>query len=93
MTPANAASDLAASRARLAELEAAIAAADRAQADAASGIAQTQSTIAEVDEQAEALEHALDKLRAGHATPRTTDRRPDVNGCGPGARRRRAVGP
>ncbi len=65
---ANAASDLAASRARLAELEAAIAAADRAQADAASGIAQTQSTIAEVDEQAEALEHALDKLRAGHAT-------------------------
>ncbi|SDL37810.1 exonuclease SbcC [Arthrobacter sp. ov407] len=63
-----AATDLAASRARLAELEAAIAAADRAQADAASGIAQTQSTIAEIDEQAEALEHALDKLRAGHAT-------------------------
>jgi exonuclease SbcC len=65
---ARAATDLAASRARLAELEAAIAAADRAQAEAASGIAQTQSTIAEVDEQAEALEHALDKLRAGHAT-------------------------
>ena len=63
-----AATDLAASRARLAELEAAIAAADRAQADAASGIAQTQSTIAEIDEQAEALERALDKLRAGHAT-------------------------
>jgi exonuclease SbcC len=63
-----AATDLAASRARLAELEAAIAAADRAQADAASGIAQTQSTIAEIDEQAEALEHSLDKLRASHAT-------------------------
>ncbi|MFE4227347.1 AAA family ATPase [Arthrobacter sp. NPDC056886] len=63
-----AATDLAASRARLAELEAAIAAADRAQADAASGIAQTQSTIAEIDQQAEALEHSLDKLRASHAT-------------------------
>ncbi|CAH0210137.1 Nuclease SbcCD subunit C [Arthrobacter sp. Bi26] len=63
-----AATDLAASRARLAELEAAIAAADRAQADAAAGIAQTQSTIAEIDEQAAALERALDKLRAGHAT-------------------------
>ena len=61
------ATDLAASRARLAELEAAIAAADRAQADAAAGIAQTKSTIAEVDEQATALEHGLDKLRAGHA--------------------------
>lgn len=65
---ARAATDLAASRARLSELEAAIAAADRAQADAASGIAQTQSTIAEIDEQAEALEHSLDKLRASHAT-------------------------
>ena len=63
-----AATDLAASRARLAELEAAIAAADRAQADAASGIAQTQSTIAEIEEQAGVLEHALDQLRAGHAT-------------------------
>ncbi|SDK84262.1 AAA family ATPase [Arthrobacter sp. ok362] len=63
-----AATDLAASRARLAELEAAIAAADRAQADAASGIAQTQFAIAEIDRQAEALEDALDKLRAGHAT-------------------------
>jgi exonuclease SbcC len=63
-----AATDLAASRARLAELEAAITAADRAQADAASGIAQTQSTIAEIDEQAEALKHSLDKLRASHAT-------------------------
>lgn len=63
-----AATDLAASRARLAELEAAIAAADRAQADAASGIAQTQSTIAEIDEQQETLQHALDKLRASHAT-------------------------
>jgi exonuclease SbcC len=65
---ARAATDLAASRARLAELEAAIDAADRAQADAASGIAQTQSTITEIDGQAEALEHALDTLRAGHAT-------------------------
>lgn len=65
---ARAATDLAASRARLAELEAAIDAADRAQAEAASGIAQTQSTITEIDGQAEALEHALDTLRAGHAT-------------------------
>ena len=63
-----AASDLAASRARLADLEAAITAAERAQAEAASGIAQTQSTIAEVDEQAEALEGALDTLRAGHSS-------------------------
>ena len=63
-----AASDLAESRARLADLEAAITAADRAQADAASGIAQTQSTIAEVDEQAETLERALDTLRAGHTS-------------------------
>jgi exonuclease SbcC len=63
-----AATDLAGSRARLAELETAITAADRAQADAASGIAQTQSTIAEIDGQAEALEHALDTLRASHAT-------------------------
>ena len=63
-----AATDLAASRARMAELEAEIADAERAQADAASGIAQTQSTIAEIDEQAQALEATLDKLRAGHAT-------------------------
>ncbi|RKR18592.1 AAA family ATPase [Arthrobacter oryzae] len=61
-----AASELAASRARLADVEAAITAADRAQADAASGTAQTQSTIAEVDEQAQGLEDALDALRAGH---------------------------
>jgi exonuclease SbcC len=52
----------------MAELEAEIADAERAQADAASGIAQTQSTIAEIDEQAQALEATLDKLRAGHAT-------------------------
>lgn len=65
---ARAATDLAAGRARLAELETAIASAVRAKAEAASGIAQTQSTIAEVDEQAEVLEHALDKLRAGHAS-------------------------
>lgn len=63
-----AATDLAASRARMAEFEAEIADAERAQADAASGIAQTQSTIAEIDEQAQALEATLDKLRAGHAT-------------------------
>ncbi len=62
------ATDLAANRARLAELEAAIAAADRAQADAAAGIAQTKSTVAEVDEQATALEGGLKKLRAGHAS-------------------------
>ena len=63
-----AAMDLAASRSRLAEIEAAIAAADRAQADAASGIAQTQSSIAEIEEQAGVLEDALDQLRAGHTT-------------------------
>ncbi|BCW71928.1 SMC family ATPase [Arthrobacter sp. NicSoilB8] len=63
-----AASDLAERRARLADLETAITAADRAQAEAASGIAQTHSTIAEVDEQAGALEHALDALRAGHSS-------------------------
>ena len=62
------ATELAASRARLAELEAAIAAADRAQADAAAGIAQTKSTVAEVDEQAAAVERGLEKLRAGHAS-------------------------
>ena len=63
-----AASELAASRARLADVEEAITAAERAQAEAASGIAQTQSTIAEVDEQAEGLEGALDTLRAGHSS-------------------------
>ena len=63
-----AATELASSRARLAELEAAITAADRAQADAAAGIAETTSTITEVDKQATVLENALDTLRAGHTS-------------------------
>jgi exonuclease SbcC len=61
-----AAADLAASRARMTELETAITAAEQAKAEADAGIAQAQSTIAEVDRQAEALEHALHTLRAGH---------------------------
>ena len=60
--------ELAASRARQAELEEGISAAEQAQADAAAGIAQTESTLAEVQEQADALELALGKLRAGHRT-------------------------
>ncbi|MGO4230768.1 AAA family ATPase [Arthrobacter sp. YAF34] len=63
-----AASELAASRARMAAVEEAITAAERAQAEAAAGIAQTQSTIAEVEEQAEGLEGALATLRASHSS-------------------------
>jgi exonuclease SbcC len=63
-----AASELAASRARMADVEEAITAAERAQAEAAAGIAQTQSTIAEVEEQAEGLEGALDTLRGSHSS-------------------------
>ena len=57
------------------ELEEEIAAAEQAQAAAASGIAQTESTIAEVQDQAESLELALDKLRAGHRSWRSGSRR------------------
>ncbi|MHA7222722.1 AAA family ATPase [Arthrobacter sp. RHLT1-20] len=63
-----AAQELAASRARQAELDEEITAAELAQSAAASGIAQTESTIAEVQEQADALELALGKLRAWHAS-------------------------
>ena len=61
-----AASELAASRVRHAELNEEITAAEQDQAAAAAGIAQTESTLTEVRDQAEALELALDKLRAGH---------------------------
>ncbi|MDP9981726.1 exonuclease SbcC [Pseudarthrobacter oxydans] len=61
-----AAAELAASRARHTELEEEIAAAEQDQAAAAAGIAQTESTLTEVRDQADSLEQALDKLRAGH---------------------------
>ncbi|MEC5191692.1 MULTISPECIES: SMC family ATPase [unclassified Arthrobacter] len=61
-----AATDLVGNRARHAQLEEEIAGAEQGLAAAASGIAQTGSTLAEVREQAESLELALDKLRAGH---------------------------
>ena len=60
------AAELALSRSRQTELEEEIAGADRDQAAAAAGIAQTESTLAEVRDQADSLEQALDKLRAGH---------------------------
>lgn len=63
-----AAEQLAACRDRHAELDEQIAAAETVQAETASGIAQKESTIAEVREQSEALEGALDKLRADHPT-------------------------
>ena len=63
---ARAARELEASRVRLSGLEEEISAAELAAAAAASGIAQTESTIAEVHEQADALELALERLRAGH---------------------------
>ena len=62
----SAAAELAASRARHAELDEEIAGAEQDQAAAAAGIAQTDSTLTEVREQADSLEQALDKLRAGH---------------------------
>lgn len=65
---AKAARELDASRVRLNGLEVEISAAEVAVAAAASGITQTESTIAEVHEQADALELALEKLRAGHPT-------------------------
>ncbi|WP_160664905.1 AAA family ATPase [Pseudarthrobacter sp. ATCC 49987] len=61
-----AAAELAANRARQSRLDEEIAGAEEAQAAAASSIAHTGSTLTEVQEQAEALELALDKLRAGH---------------------------
>lgn len=61
-----AAAELAANRARQSQLEEEIAGAEGTQAAAASSIAQTGSTLTEVQEQADALELALDKLRAGH---------------------------
>ncbi len=61
-----AAAELAASRARHTELEQEIAGAEQDQAAAAAGIAQTESTLTEVRDQADSLEQALDKLRAGH---------------------------
>ncbi|MDI3212958.1 SMC family ATPase [Arthrobacter sp. AL12] len=61
-----AAAELAASRSRHAELDEEIAAAEQDQAAAAAGIAQTESTLTEVRDQADSLEQALDKLRAGH---------------------------
>lgn len=62
----SAAAELAASRARHAELEEEIAGGEQDQAAAAAGIAQTDSTLTEVREQADSLEQALGKLRAGH---------------------------
>lgn len=59
---------LAANRARQSELEEEIAAAEQAQTAAAASIAQTGSAILEVREQADALELALEKLRAGRRT-------------------------
>ncbi|MGP4033884.1 AAA family ATPase [Pseudarthrobacter sp. 1C304] len=61
-----AAADLAASRARHAELEEEIAGAERAQTEAMASIAQTEAGLAEVSGQAEALDLALSTLRAGH---------------------------
>ncbi|MET3919827.1 SMC family ATPase [Arthrobacter sp. UYEF20] len=63
-----AAQELSTSRARQAELEEEITAAESALVAAASGTAQTESMIAEVQEQANALELALGERRAGHAT-------------------------
>ncbi|MCB5275536.1 Nuclease SbcCD subunit C [Arthrobacter sp. SO5] len=63
-----AAEELADSRSRLSELGEEIAAAERAQAADASTFDQTDSTIAEVQAQAETLELAMAKLRAGHGT-------------------------
>ena len=61
-----AAAELTASRTRHAELEEEIAGAEQGQAAAAAGIAQTESALTEVMDQADSLELALGKLRAGH---------------------------
>ena len=63
-----AAADLAVSRQRQLELDEHVAAAESTQAAADSGIAKTESTLTEVQEQADALEGALRKLRAGYST-------------------------
>lgn len=61
-----AATELAANRTRHAQLEEQIASAERDQAAAAASIVQTESTLTEVCEQADSLDLALAKLRAGH---------------------------
>lgn len=61
-----AAEELALNRARHAELVRDISDAEQAQTAAAAGITQAESTIREVQEQADSLELALGKLRAGH---------------------------
>ena len=61
-----AAKELAASRARQAGLEEEDPPPNRHQADAASAIIQTESTVVEIQGQADGLERALGKLRAGH---------------------------
>lgn len=63
-----AAADLAINHERQAELDQHITAAESMLAAADSGIAKTESTLTEVQEQADALEGALRKLRAGYAT-------------------------
>ena len=63
-----AAGDLATGRARYAELDEQIAAAEAAQTETASAMAQAESTITEVREQSDALEGALGKLRADYCT-------------------------
>ncbi|MDI3242558.1 SMC family ATPase [Arthrobacter sp. AL08] len=61
-----AAAELAANRTRHAELEEESAAGQQARTAVDSSIARIGSTLAEVQEQSDALELALDKLRAGH---------------------------
>lgn len=63
-----AAADLALSRARQSELDEHITAAESTQAATDSSIAKTESTLTEVQDQADALEGALRKLRAGYST-------------------------
>ncbi|KIS26771.1 chromosome segregation protein SMC [Arthrobacter sp. SPG23] len=65
---AGAAAELAASRERQADLEELISTAESAQAAAESGVAKTESTLGEVVDQADDLEGALGKLRAGYPT-------------------------
>ncbi len=65
---ARAATDLAANRARRAELDQEISAAEQAQTVAAAGIAHAVSALGEVQLQATGLEGALAGLRSGHAS-------------------------
>jgi DNA repair protein SbcC/Rad50 len=60
------AEELAVNRARHAKLEEEISGVEQAQAAATASIAQAESTITEVEQQADSLEQALGKLRAGH---------------------------